>query len=255
LLHRDRGVSRRANARIIPAHRGVLSLPLVAIVLIAGPANAVPMHSARQATGPAKNTSAAPVTPSAPVGQASSTSHKNVSANGKTGSAPELTHSSHLVLTSPTDALAGIKLGQPTAHDQSGPPKSAPPKSESAPPKSGSHLVGEARTRAAAPPPAHHVPRPTPPKPPARTPLGTFMVTCYDLTGHTATGDLAGPESVAVDPSVIPLGTKIYVPGIGERSADDTGGLIIGDHIDIWEPTYSRCADWGARYVPIYRVG
>ncbi len=81
------------------------------------------------------------------------------------------------------------------------------------------------------------------------------MVTCYDLTGHTATGALVGPESVAVDPSVIPLGTRIYVPGIGERSADDTGGLIIGDHIDIWEPTYSQCADWGVRYVPIYRLG
>ncbi|HTT89567.1 MAG TPA: 3D domain-containing protein [Acidimicrobiales bacterium] len=89
---------------------------------------------------------------------------------------------------------------------------------------------------------------------PARVPLGTFMVTCYDLTGPTASGALAGPESVAVDPSVIPLGTTIYVPGIGDRTADDTGGMIIGDHIDIWEPTYGQCADWGVRYVSIYRV-
>ncbi len=248
MLHRDRGVSWRANARIIPARRGVLSLPLVAIVLIAGPANAAPGHSARQAVGTAKNTSAAPAAPSPPGRQPPSVSHKNLSANHQTGSAPEPTHSSHLALTSPIDALSRVKPGQTSAPGQSGPHKSAPYKSSS-------HLAGEARIQAAAPPPAHHVPRPTPAKPPARIPLGTFMVTCYDLTGHTATGDLAGPESVAVDPSVIPLGTRIYVPGIGERSADDTGGLIIGDHIDIWEPSYGRCADWGARYVPIYRVG
>ncbi len=80
------------------------------------------------------------------------------------------------------------------------------------------------------------------------------MVTCYDLYGYTADGAVAGPESVAVDPSVIPLGTEIYVPGIGNRTADDTGGMIIGNHIDIWEPTYGQCADWGVRYLPIYRV-
>ncbi len=99
-----------------------------------------------------------------------------------------------------------------------------------------------------------HVASP-PPTQPARAPLGTFMVTCYDLYGHTADGAVAGMESVAVDPSVIPLGSTIYVPGIGERTADDTGGMIIGNHIDIWEPTYGQCANWGVRYLPIYRVG
>ena len=98
-----------------------------------------------------------------------------------------------------------------------------------------------------------HVASP-PPTQPARAPLGTFIVTCYDLYGHTADGAVAGMESVAVDPSVIPLGSTIYVPGIGERTADDTGGMIIGNHIDIWEPSYGQCADWGVRYLPIYRV-
>ncbi len=51
------------------------------------------------------------------------------------------------------------------------------------------------------------------------------------------------------------MGTEIYVPGIGDRTADDTGGAIIGNHIDIWEPSYGECADWGVRYVSIYRVG
>ena len=42
----------------------------------------------------------------------------------------------------------------------------------------------------------------------ARKLLGSFLVTCDDLTGVTASGDMAGPQSVAVDPSVIPLGTR-----------------------------------------------
>jgi 3D (Asp-Asp-Asp) domain-containing protein len=84
--------------------------------------------------------------------------------------------------------------------------------------------------------------------------LGTFMVTCYDLTGPTATGALAGPQSVAVDPSVIALGTRIYVQGLGVRTADDTGGAIIGNHIDIWEPAYSTCANWGVQERAVYAV-
>ena len=84
--------------------------------------------------------------------------------------------------------------------------------------------------------------------------LGTFMVTCYDLAGVTATGAIAGPESVAVDPSVIPLGTRIYVQGVGMRTADDTGGAIIGNHIDIWEPAYTTCADWGVQEKAVYAV-
>ena len=101
------------------------------------------------------------------------------------------------------------------------------------------------------------VSRQSPEQSPAGGPLrylGTFMVTCYDLTGPTATGVLAGPQSVAVDPSVIALGTRIYVQGLGVRTADDTGGAIIGNHIDIWEPAYSTCANWGVQERPVYAV-
>lgn len=92
------------------------------------------------------------------------------------------------------------------------------------------------------------------PAAPARTYLGVFMVTCYDLTGETASGAMAGPESVAVDPNVIPFGTELYIDGVGTRTADDTGGAIIGDHLDIWEPSYDECIDWGVRYRSVYRV-
>jgi 3D (Asp-Asp-Asp) domain-containing protein len=240
LLHHDQGVSWRANTRIIPAaRRAVLSLPLFAIILLAGPVNAAPGSSANHAARTTKAISAGRTTSSSGARQALSSSHKSLSATHKTLTANASTHPSHVASDSPpTTTRPQVKQAHITPST-----------------KAGSHLIGEARLPAATPPPAPHVTRPAPPKQPARIPLGTFMVTCYDLTGHTATGALVGPESVAVDPSVIPLGTRIYVPGIGERSADDTGGLIIGDHIDIWEPTYSQCADWGARYVPIYRLG
>ncbi|HEX5267049.1 MAG TPA: 3D domain-containing protein [Acidimicrobiales bacterium] len=86
------------------------------------------------------------------------------------------------------------------------------------------------------------------------TDLGTFMVTCYDIHGQTATGDQAGPQSVAVDPAVIPLGTKIYIDGVGYRTADDTGGSVTGHHIDIWESSYSACADFGRQYRDVHQL-
>ena len=79
-------------------------------------------------------------------------------------------------------------------------------------------------------------------------------MTCYDNEGRTASGDQAGPDSVAVDPSVIPLGSQIYIDGVGYRRADDTGGGVRGHHIDIWEPTYSDCANFGRQYRDVHRI-
>ena len=78
----------------------------------------------------------------------------------------------------------------------------------------------------------------------------TVSATCYDLSGRTATGMPVGPGVVAVDPSVIPLGTKMYVPGYGNGVAADVGGGIKGNIIDLWM-TPSQCAAWGRRTVTI----
>ena len=81
----------------------------------------------------------------------------------------------------------------------------------------------------------------------------TVSATCYDLSGRTATGPTGmpvGPGVVAVDPSVIPLGTKMYVPGYGNGVAADVGGGIKGNTIDLWM-TPSQCAAWGRRTVTI----
>ena len=91
--------------------------------------------------------------------------------------------------------------------------------------------------------------RPTTSAPTGKRQL-TVSATCYDLSGRTATGMPVGPGVVAVDPSVIPLGTKMYVPGYGNGVAADVGGGIKGNIIDLWM-TPSQCAAWGRRTVTI----
>jgi len=68
----------------------------------------------------------------------------------------------------------------------------------------------------------------------------TVYATGYCLTGTTATGLPVGPGVVAVDPTVIPLGTRISIPGYGQGIAADTGGAIKGNRIDVW---FASCQD------------
>ena len=89
----------------------------------------------------------------------------------------------------------------------------------------------------------------TPPPPSGKRRL-TVSATCYDLSGTTATGMPVGHGVVAVDPSVVPLGTRMYVPGYGNGVAADVGSGIKGAVIDLWM-TASECASWGRRAVTI----
>lgn len=79
----------------------------------------------------------------------------------------------------------------------------------------------------------------------------TVVATAYTLTGQTATGAPVGYGVVAVDPNVIPLGTRMTIPGYGEGIAADTGGAIQGAVIDLWFPTAAQAAAWGRRVVTI----
>lgn len=79
----------------------------------------------------------------------------------------------------------------------------------------------------------------------------TVVATAYDLPGSTATGVPVGPGIVAVDPNVIPLGTRMTIPGYGEGVAADTGGAIIGNRIDVWVPNGAAASQWGVRTVTI----
>ncbi|HEV3408569.1 MAG TPA: 3D domain-containing protein [Gaiellaceae bacterium] len=79
----------------------------------------------------------------------------------------------------------------------------------------------------------------------------TVVATGYSLPGTTATGMPVGPGVIAVDPSVIPLGTRMTIPGYGEGVAADTGSAIKGAIIDLWFPSTAQALAWGRRTVTI----
>lgn len=78
---------------------------------------------------------------------------------------------------------------------------------------------------------------------------------CDGCSGVTATGiDLnANPNAkvIAVDPSVIPLGSKVWVEGYGEAIAGDTGGAIKGNKIDVHVPDQGTALNWGRKTVTV----
>lgn len=89
-----------------------------------------------------------------------------------------------------------------------------------------------------------------------QTPSGgrtmNVQATGYTHTGNrTATGTIPKRGTIAVDPSVIPLGTRIYVPGYGEGVAEDTGGVVNGNIIDLFFETRQEAINWGRRNVQI----
>ena len=110
---------------------------------------------------------------------------------------------------------------------------------------------------AVAPSPAP-VPEPQPqPSPTPQAPVTkngrrlTVVATAYMIHGSTATGIPTGPGVVAVDPSVIPLGTRMTIPGYGEGVAADTGSAIKGLRIDVWVANAAQAAQWNWQTVTI----
>ena len=79
----------------------------------------------------------------------------------------------------------------------------------------------------------------------------TVTATGYSLPGHTSTGLPVGFGVVAVDPAVIPLGTRLTIPGYGDGVAADTGTAVQGNTIDLWFPSLSDAMAWGRRTVTI----
>jgi 3D (Asp-Asp-Asp) domain-containing protein/peptidoglycan hydrolase CwlO-like protein len=79
----------------------------------------------------------------------------------------------------------------------------------------------------------------------------TVSATGYCLTGTTATGIPTSWGVVAVDPAVIPLGTRMSIPGYGEGVAADTGPAVRGAAIDVWFPSCSQALAWGRKTVTI----
>lgn len=85
--------------------------------------------------------------------------------------------------------------------------------------------------------------------------------TCEGYVGHTYSGTLARVGAIAVDPTVIPLGTKMYIVSndgqyvYGYCVAEDIGGGIKGNKIDLYFDTYAECWDFGVRMCTVYILG
>jgi 3D (Asp-Asp-Asp) domain-containing protein len=94
---------------------------------------------------------------------------------------------------------------------------------------------------------------------PAPAPSGTRTLVvdavAYHLPGKTASGLPVGAGVIAVDPSVIPLGTRVLVPGYGPAVAADVGSAVKGSVIDLWMPSTKKALAWGRRTVTITIYG
>ena len=88
--------------------------------------------------------------------------------------------------------------------------------------------------------------------------LGNYSIThycteryehiCGTGSGVTATGTtVTAGRTVAVDPSVIPYGSKIYIEGYGWRVAEDCGGAVDGRHIDMAVDTHTNAIAMGSK--------
>lgn len=82
-----------------------------------------------------------------------------------------------------------------------------------------------------------------------------YTASCAGCSGITATGIniKANPNEkvIAVDPNVIPLGSKVYVEGFGQATAADTGGAIKGNRIDVFIPSEKDAVSFGVKQLKV----
>lgn len=77
---------------------------------------------------------------------------------------------------------------------------------------------------------------------------GSINIDEYLQNGRTSIGRIPTPgKTIAVDPKVIPYGSKVFIPGIGWRVAEDTGGAIRGTRIDILVESEEKALQFGRR--------
>ncbi len=69
----------------------------------------------------------------------------------------------------------------------------------------------------------------------------------FKVIGQTASGKMARPGTVAVDPNRFPMGTRFYIPGYGWGVARDTGGDIRGRHLDLFFWLHRSGERWGVQ--------
>ncbi|MER2090360.1 MAG: LysM peptidoglycan-binding domain-containing protein [Sporosarcina sp.] len=123
----------------------------------------------------------------------------------------------------------------------------------------GDQLVVQGSTTASTPAPTKTVAKASAPTSSATNEMTVkataYTAFCEGCSGVTATGiDLrSNPDQkvIAVDPSVIPLGSRVWVEGYGEAIAGDVGSAIIGKSIDVFIPNEQAALNWGNKTVKI----
>ena len=85
--------------------------------------------------------------------------------------------------------------------------------------------------------------------------LGVFELTAYCYGNITATGTVPkANRTIAVDPKVIPYGSQIEIEGYGTYIAEDCGGAVKGNIIDIYIPGYDNCIKFSRRKANVYLI-
>jgi 3D (Asp-Asp-Asp) domain-containing protein/LysM repeat protein len=148
-------------------------------------------------------------------------------------------------------AISLSKPEQPAATSESTPAVEAPT-SASAPAESAPAV------EAAAPAPAESAPAPEAAAPSPKEIIveaTAYTASCEGCSGITATGinliENPNQKVISVDPSVIPLGSKVYVEGYGEAIAGDTGGAIKGNKIDVFIPNKQDAINFGRKQLKV----
>lgn len=88
---------------------------------------------------------------------------------------------------------------------------------------------------------------------PSDTTIIIVLATAYAPTGNLTRTETVPVEgrTIAVDPNVIPLGTEVWIEGWGTFIAEDTGGLIKGNRIDIFMDLERECVEFGVKHLKI----
>ncbi|MDP3050020.1 MAG: 3D domain-containing protein, partial [Eubacteriales bacterium] len=82
-----------------------------------------------------------------------------------------------------------------------------------------------------------------------------YTLECGNGDGRTATGTTPRPGIIAVDPKVIPHGTLVYINDFGYFRAEDTGGVIKGERIDVFMHSRTDALKFGSRWVDVKIIG
>lgn len=89
--------------------------------------------------------------------------------------------------------------------------------------------------------------------PEGMTYLGDYQLTAYEWTGNPCANGNYPTEGLTIASNTLPLGTRVYIEGIGERTVEDTGGMP-GNVIDIYMGDPSTCVQFGRQSGAVYII-